>query len=260
MGRRYLTDEQKKHFREARNSTMMKRYGKKSLTNVEKVKQTKLDRYGDANYNNYEKAQQTSLERYGYKEHNQSPEIRKKISDSKKTEEAQQKYENTMLERYGQKSPNLVPESRDKYTKTLLKNYGVTNPLKNKDIWNQHFETMKKNNSFNKSKPEEELYKCLLEMYDESDIVRQYSDERYPFDCDFYIKSEDKFIEVNYHPSHGGHPFDENNSDDLKLLEQLKKDNTDWSNMIIDVWTKRDVQKRNYATLNNLNYEVIYPN
>ena len=135
MGRRLLTEEQKQHFKEARNKTMLERYGKKSSTNVEKVKQTKLDRYGDANYNNYEKAQQTSLERYGYKEHNQNPEIRKKISDSKKTIDAQQKYENTMLERYGQKSPNLVPEIREKYTKTLLKNYGVTNPLKNKDIW-----------------------------------------------------------------------------------------------------------------------------
>lgn len=260
MGRRFLNEEQRQHFKEAKNKTMLERYGTKGFTNVEKVKQTKLERYGDADYNNYKKAQQTCLERYGYEEHNQNPELRKKISDSKKTKETQQKYENTMLKKYGQKSPNLVPEIRAKYVNTLIKNYGVTNPLKNKEIWKQHFETMKKNNSFSVSKAEEEFYKSLLEIYDESDIVRQYSDERYPFSCDFYIKSEDRFIEVNFHPSHGGHPFDENNPNDLLLLEQLKKDNTDWSNMIIEVWATRDVQKRHYAELNNLTYEMIYPN
>ena len=59
---------------------------------------------------------------------------------------------------------------------------------------------MKKNNSFNKSKEEEKYYSYLLHLYSSEDIVRQYYDkDRYPFHCDFYIKSEDLFIEVNKH-------------------------------------------------------------
>lgn len=118
---------------------------------------------------------------------------------------------------------------------------------------------MKENNSFINSKPEQDVYNKLVEQYGVNDVVRSYKEERYPFNCDFYIKSKDKFIEVNYHPSHGGHPFDETNKDDLKLLKQLKDNNSAWSNMIISVWAGRDVIKRQTALQNNLNYEMIYP-
>ena len=243
MGARYLTEEQKAHFREARNKTMLERYGKKSTTDVEKVKASKLNKYGDENYNNQEKHRQTCLERFGVEHHNKHPDIQQKISYSKSQRATQDKYEATMLAKYGCKSPNMVPHIREKYTQTLLKNYGVTSPLKNKDIWQKHIDTMKLNNSFSKSQPEEYIYNELLKTYSKDDIERQYSDERYPFNCDFYIKSKDLFIEVNFHPSHGGHPFNASSEDDLKLLEQLKSENTRWSNMIIDVWTNRDVIK-----------------
>ena len=59
---------------------------------------------------------------------------------------------------------------------------------------------MKKNNSYGKSREEDNYYKQLLSIYSSEDIVRQYYDkERYPFHCDFYIKSEDLFIEFNRH-------------------------------------------------------------
>lgn len=259
MGRRYLTEEGKANFREKRNKTMLERYGAKSITNISKVKQTKLKRYGNENYNNNEKRIQTCLEKYGVSHHNQFSEIADKISKTKSLPETQAKYESTMLERYGKRSPNLVPEIREKYTKTLLEHYGVTNPLKNKEIYDRHIETMKLNGSFNTSEPEELFYKSLLEKYNKDDIIRQYKDERYPFNCDFYIKSEDLFIELNYHPSHNDHPFDKNNKEDLFLLDKLKEENSNWSNMIIDVWTVRDVKKLEIANKNNLNYIVMYP-
>ena len=86
----------------------------------------------------------------------------------------------------------------------------------------------------------------------------QSDDNRYPFSCDFYIKSLDLFIELNIHPSHGDHLFDENNKEDSKLLEQLKIENSNWSNMIVDVWSRRDVEKYNYVIKNNLNCKFIY--
>ena len=51
----------------------------------------------------------------------------------------------------------------------------------------------------------------LLKNYDESDIIKQYfGGDRYPYTCDFYIISEDKFIEIHGNWTHGGKPFDPN--------------------------------------------------
>lgn len=122
-------------------------------------------------------------------------------------------------------------------------------------------ETARKNNSYRSSRAEEQLYAQLVEQYGKDDVVQQYYDEeRYPFSCDFYIPSEDLFIELNRHPAHGPHPFNKDNPDDIKLLESLKNDtkNPKWSSMIVDVWSVRDVNKLQTAIKNNLNYLTIY--
>lgn len=260
MARRKLTEEEKKQFNERRRQTCLERYGSCTYNNMEKNRKTKLDRYGNSGYNNQSKHKQTCLERYDVSHHNQNPEIAEKISNTKLLPETQLKYETTMLNRYGNKNPNLVPEIRSRYHETLFKNYGVTNPLKNKDIWLKHWLSMKSNNSFNTSKAEEDLYIDLISIYGASDIEREYIDDRYPFKCDFYIKSKDLFIEVNYHPTHGPHPFDANNPDDIELLNKLTRENTPWSNKIIEVWTCRDVLKQETAKRNNLNYKMLYIN
>lgn len=74
--------------------------------------------------------------------------------------------------------------------------------------------TKRKNNSFCKSTPEEIYYNRLIEQYGRDDVFRQYRDERYPFNCDFYIKSKDMFIECNFHWTHGKHPYDSNSAED----------------------------------------------
>ena len=62
------------------------------------------------------------------------------------------------------------------------------------------YNTKKKNGTFNTSKPEIELYEFLQYMYPNSVIIKGYRDNaRYPFNCDFYIKSIDEFIELNAH-------------------------------------------------------------
>lgn len=158
-----------------------------------------------------------------------------------------------------------VPKPSSKLSKTLFKKGRIPWNKDKKGVqhWvegqkEKRYETLKRNNSFNKSQPEEDMYKQLCEQYGEDNVVRQYKEERYPFDCDFYIPSEDLFIELNLHPSHGEHPFDPNNEEDVKLLESLKEKDDNWSKMIIDVWTNRDVVKQKIAKENNLNYVTIY--
>lgn len=123
-------------------------------------------------------------------------------------------------------------------------------------------ETKRIRGSFNKSIPEEKYYQYLLTKYDASDIERQYKDFRYPFACDFYIKSEDLFIECNYSWCHEDHPFDENNEDDIrKLNEKLERSkNSDYHKYAIHVWTKSDPLKLKTFRKNKLNFMIIYPN
>lgn len=77
------------------------------------------------------------------------------------------------------------------------------------------------NKTFNTSLPEERVYELLIAKYGKEGVLRQYKDDiRYPFCCDFYIKDFDVFLELNLFFSHGQHPFDSNNSNDIKQLEE----------------------------------------
>lgn len=70
----------------------------------------------------------------------------------------------------------------------------------NKSAEFQKFQREKKilNGTINTSRPENCVYEKLTTAF-KNDVVRYYSDERYPFECDFYIKSLDLFIECNFH-------------------------------------------------------------
>lgn len=122
------------------------------------------------------------------------------------------------------------------------------------------FITKKLNNTFNTSQPEEDLYKTLLKENVNKTIYRQYKDDRYPFYCDFYIVEDDLFIELNAHWTHGGHPFDINNEDDIKKLDEWKEKakTSKFYENAIQIWTKRDVEKQRIAKENKINYKVIY--
>lgn len=120
---------------------------------------------------------------------------------------------------------------------------------------------MKINNSYSKSKKEEEYYLYLCNRYGRDNIKRQYYDPfRYPFHCDFYVELEDLFIECNFHWTHGSHPFDKNNPEDIKILNEWKE-NAKTSNFYqraIYVWTDLDIRKLNLMKSNHLNYQFIY--
>ena len=100
----------------------------------------------------------------------------------------------------------------------------------------------------------------VIFKYGIDNVKRQYSDSRYPFACDFYIPSEDLFIEFNRNWTHGGHPFDESNLDDIYKFEQWqeKAETSNYYKNAIYTWTDLDVRKQKCAKENNLNYKMIY--
>lgn len=121
-------------------------------------------------------------------------------------------------------------------------------------------ETKRKNHTFNTSKTERIVKNKLMDYFGEDDVVHQYSSDDYPFNCDFYIKSLDLYIEINVYFSHGGHFYDENNEDDMKkaLLWANKSKSSDLYKKALEVWTVTDVLKRKTALEKNLNYLAFW--
>jgi len=231
--------------------TCLEKYGVENVYQSEiiknKIKQIKKEKYGNEYYLNDEKQRKTMLERYNTKYFMGTTTFYIKSKQTK-------------LERYGDE--NYL--NKEKQKETMLKRYGVDNPGKlystiinshTKESQDKRNETKRKNKTFNVSKPEDETYLILKEKY--PDVIRQYSSERYPFCCDFYIPSLDLYIECNYHWTHGNKPFEGTNEDNIKL-EQWKSKNTMYYNNAIYTWTNLDVKKRNIAKQNNLNYKEIW--
>lgn len=116
------------------------------------------------------------------------------------------------------------------------------------------------NGTLNSSKAEDIILSKLILKYGVDNVKHHYTDNRYPYECDFYIVDEDIFIEINFHWTHGGKPYDPNDVICQRQLENWKKKSTTSKYFLnaIDTWTRRDVNKLETALHNNLKYIVIY--
>ena len=220
-------------------------------------KNTLKNLYGDQNYHNIEKMKQTNLERYGveYNWASNDPKLNGKETLFKKyhikhnwsSKDPKLNGTATMMKKYGVKYYALTTEFKNKWTD---KNF-----VKNRQ--NKIIATKKKNGTLNTSLVEDKLYLKLKNKY--SGAIHHYTtDPRYPFECDFYIPSQDLFIELNFHWTHGLEPFNENNLKHIEKLNLWKSKNTKFYKTAIDVWTKRDPLKLETFNKNNLNYKIFY--
>ena len=258
----------------------------------EKHKQTNLERYGVDNPAKVEeikeKIRNTNIERYGVKNPWSSDKIKDKIKKTNlerygvdhvfKSPEFIKKREQTNIEKYGTKTygeSDIAQQYKNKFIEkakqTCLKKYGVDSYAKSqayKDFIHNHreeisqkqYETKKKNNSFNISAKEDYLFVLLDKNFD--NVIRQYKSEKYPFACDFYIPSFDLYIEYNGNWTHGNHPYNETDNNDIirKAFIEEKSQTSKFYMNALHVWTISDVHKRNTAMNNCLNYLEIYPN
>lgn len=230
----------------------------------EKAKQTKLKRYGDENYGNYgsDKFKQTMLSKYGVDNAFKLQQFSKN-GTIEKTETIRK----NCRERFGRdwvRRPDYVDNNIEKRKETCLERYGVEHYMQSeqekaysKTRTKKARATKRRNGTTNTSKPEDKIFKILLSRYK---TERQYSSEKYPFSCDFYLADYDIYIEYNGYFTHGEHSFDSNCENDInKLNEWLEKSKT--SNFIknaIYVWTNLDKKKAEIAKTNNLKYLVYY--
>lgn len=224
----------------------------------EKSKQTMIDRYGCDNamknpetvrksmdtrmeiYHSYapnpEKRKQTMLERHGVEYYSQSNDFKELWKDKEFVAGVKEKERNT----------------RDKKWKDYVLSGSTKVTYSQDPIANKFF-----------SKGENIIYDSLLEVFGIDDVVRQYYSEKYPWKCDFYVKSLDLFIEFQGYKTHMGHPFDKNNPEDVQklqemndLLDSLEVPNKrkEFINSIVYCWSVADVVKRTKAKENRLNF------
>lgn len=162
---------------------------------------------------------------------------------------------NTNIEKYGSKTifgtkdykkwyHNNVKTIMDKVRNTCQEKYGANSyveSLEAKNIW-----------KMGTSKTEDKIYKKLLTLY--PDVIRWYKDERYPFECDYYIKDKDMFIEYQGFYTHGKEPFDMDNEKHRERLKYLQDNPSKHNDNEAYIWSERDVLKRNIAKKNGLNW------
>lgn len=230
---------QTQEFKDKSIKTNQEKYGVDWQISADAVKQKinniKLKKYNNKNYNNRQRASDTCLKKYGVVNYVQSEQFKAKSIQTLK------------------KSYNCT-------------NYWSSNDWKEKYQKNKHeikeneYKTKRENGTLNTSAPEDRYYRYLIEKYGTEDVCRQYKDERYPFACDFYIKSKDLFIELNISWTHGGHRFDQENETDINKLNcwKEKAKESEYYKNAIKVWTEADPLKFETAKKNNLAYIVYY--
>lgn len=258
-----------------RTETNLQKYGVRSLFEREDVRQKGIDatieHYGvpyyfqSDDYKNrlpemIEKWAQANMEKYGVK----SQFERKEVKD-KAIEATYAKY-NVPYYFQSEEFKERSIEIEKKRIETNLQKYGVpyyfqSSEFKERlsEILEKQYETKRKSGTFNTSQVEDDIYEILLSRF--SDVKRQYQDERYPFNCDFYIPSTDTFIEVDAHWTHGPEPYNPSKITHKQLLSEWQEkvklkessgEKTKFLNLAIDVWTKRDVEKRRIAHENSV--------
>lgn len=196
-----------------------------------------------------EKMQRTMLERYGVRYSHQIPAVKKQMSIFMREhrDEILRKSQETCMERYG------VPHS----SQTLEFRQRMSERMSDKSVQQSLCRVKLKNHTFHTSSSEDVLYDMLVQTFGEDDVLRQYMSDVYPYQCDFYIKSRDMYVELNAGWTHGGHWYRSGTQDDNIVAVWTKKSTPYYDNAMLN-WTKRDVQKRQLAASSKLNYVVFW--
>ena len=246
-------NEIQQHVRES----LYKKYGAYDVMHIphilQKIKNTNLKKFGvefplqqlkKENSEIYQKISQTCINKFG-------------VDSPLKNKEVREKIKQTNIQRYGVDNPLKNKEIREKIKQTNIQKYGVDNPLKNKEIWKKSQDNRQISS---KSKLENNFLNYLKLKYEPDDIITQYKSKEYPYYCDFYIKSINLYIEIQGHWTHNDHPFDINNLNDQLIMDiwRTKSLSDKYYKNALNTWTIKDVEKRNTAIQNNLNYLEIF--
>ena len=207
------------------------------------------------------KSRKTCLEKYGVEYYGQTSEARKAQSERMKNnlDSVLSKTRAFMLKLYGVKYSWESAALRSKMQATMLQRYGAScyaqsdEYKQNVDAIQAKINATKRNNgTFNTSGIEERIK--ALKIFES-----QYNkDVRYPYLCDFYDRDRDLFVEVNASWTHGHHWYDAGQDADVCNKWKEKSNESQYYACALDVFAKHDVEKRNIARSNDLNYVTLW--
>lgn len=212
---------------------MEKTYGAKNCQQVKEIR---------------EKSKQTTKNHLGVDYAFLTPEAKEKAKIASHSEEVKQKIIQTSLEKYGVDNPLKSDVVKQKSKQSIFTNYAIST---SKDRFERSIINL--NNAG--TKDEKYFYDNISKNYK---VLYNVISDNYPYLCDFYIFDLDLYIELNLTWTHGWHYFDETNLDDVNKLQEMKSKHNDYYDNAIDVWTKKDIEKRDCAIKNNLNFVVIW--
>lgn len=261
-----------------------------------RVEQTNLERYGVKrplqNKDIHAKAVQTCVEKYGVENPMQTKEVLDKVVATNMarygvpyscmSESVTAQRNETLEERYGVHSPFASQEVRDKAVRTMVERYGVDNAAKldtvqgktratclekygvdavlaAKSVRDKRDATARENGTLRTSGIEDMMFEMLCSIFDDADVERQFKSAKYPYNCDFYVKSRGLYIELNASWTHGNHWYGCCQSD-TQAVDKWHGKHTEYYDNAIYIWTQLDVAKRAAAKSNNLNYLTFWCN
>ena len=223
----------------------------------EKSKETNLKNYGEEKPFTYgsNTFKNLMIDEFGVGIASKNPDIAKKISEAQsefsqeKRNNINTKIKNTCRERYNYDSNSQTPEHR-KYMSELMSSK-LSDPVEGHKIRQKQAKTRLKNGKRSQS---ECRFKEILDKLNIS-YIEEFKSEEYPYFCDFYLDKYNLYVELNIFWTHGKHFFNKDNKQDLKVLKKWQDKKFD---VPIDVWTNTDLEKRETAIKNKLNYLVIW--
>ena len=262
----------KKITKEIKIKSNLEKYGVEHTSQLKEVTDKRTKSRADHVNEIQQHVRESLYKKYGAYDVMHIPHILQKIKDTnlkkfgvefplqqlkKENSEIYQKISQTCINKFGVDSPLKNKEVREKIKQTNIQKYGVDNPLKNKEIWKKSQDNRQISS---KSKLENNFLNYLKLKYESDDIITQYKSKEYPYYCDFYIKSINLYIEIQGHWTHNDHPFDINNLNDQQIMNiwRTKSLSDKYYKNALNTWTIKDVEKRNTAIQNNLNYLEIF--
>ncbi len=234
--------------------SLLNRTDDEKQKSILKRKSTCLKKYGDETYNNSKKYKETCLEIYGTSSPFASESVKQKIAEkyqSKSDVEKKAIYTKRQAT-FDNKTEEEILAINRKHREAYLQK----SDKEKAEIKHKSYLTKKKNHSFKVSKIEDLCYAQLLTVY--PDAKHGYKSIEYPFVCDLYIPSIDLYIELNFHWTHGKHPY--NKQKDTEVLAEWieKAKSSKYFRNAINTWTVRDVNKLKVAKQNKVQLLVFY--
>lgn len=262
----------KKITKEIKIKSNLKKYGVEHTSKLKEVTDKRTKSRADHVDKIQQHVRESLYKKYGAYDVMHIPHILQKIKDTnlkkfgvefplqqlkKENSEIYQKISQTCINKFGVDNPLKNKEVKEKIKQTNIQKYGVDNPLKNKEIWKKSQDNRQISS---KSKLENNFLNYLKLKYESDDIITQYKSKEYPYYCDFYIKPINLYIEIQGHWTHNDHPFDINNLNDQQIMNiwRTKSLSDKYYKNALNTWTIKDVEKRNTAIQNNLNYLEIF--